>query len=438
MARSYSMTWVSEQRRWLKKYRGKLYGVSCRQLGTDDTKDASWQAANEWWQKKQTELLTEATHGVDASHALRAMTLLQQWEQLPPEARQKFLAEALSPEQLAAVEGQAAALAEKMTGPIATERTIGAQLDAWGKLLQAEVANGKISPSRYDAYLRNVGIFADWIGRQVDVDAIDASRLEKFYAELSLKVAKKKISPSYAHSVLGATKQFIRRLAELDLMPLPRNITSRRLSFGGTVGKKVETYTQAEVRLLLAACPTDRTQLFVLLGLNCGMYQADVADLGIDEVDWKAGRITRARSKTEGAQEVTYKLWPETFALLKAQRSKHECKNDRGSNRVLTTEGGTAITLEWVEDGKMRKYDGVAAAYLKIDVPFRKPFKVLRKTSASLLAEHPQYKFYHDYFLAHSPRTVSEKSYVRPSDQEFAAALDWLRLELLGAPGSRQ
>lgn len=59
--------------------------------------------------------------------------------------------------------------------------------------------------------------------------------------------------------------------------------------------------------------------------------------------------------------------------------------------------------------------------------------KHLRKTSASVLAQHSQYKFYVLYFLADSPKGMADKHYVVPSDVEFFEALDWLRGQLLGA-----
>ena len=34
MARYYAMTWQASTRRWFKKHRGKMYTISCRQLGT--------------------------------------------------------------------------------------------------------------------------------------------------------------------------------------------------------------------------------------------------------------------------------------------------------------------------------------------------------------------------------------------------------------------
>ncbi len=63
--------------------------------------------------------------------------------------------------------------------------------------------------------------------------------------------------------------------------------------------------------------------------------------------------------------------------------------------------------------------------------------KHLRKTSATLLGEHPQYKFFCNHFLADSPRNVADRHYVVPSEAEFFAALDWLRGKLLDSGGEK-
>ncbi len=56
MARKQLMTWVVGQRRWIKKHKGKMYAVSCKQLGRPDTKDESRDAANDWWQTREKEI----------------------------------------------------------------------------------------------------------------------------------------------------------------------------------------------------------------------------------------------------------------------------------------------------------------------------------------------------------------------------------------------
>jgi integrase len=47
------MSWSEKQKRWKRTYRGKPYFISTRQLCTAPTEEASRQAANEWWTRKQ-------------------------------------------------------------------------------------------------------------------------------------------------------------------------------------------------------------------------------------------------------------------------------------------------------------------------------------------------------------------------------------------------
>jgi hypothetical protein len=50
------MTWIDSRQRWMKMYRGKRYVISCKALKVASTKEASYQAANEWWEKKVAEI----------------------------------------------------------------------------------------------------------------------------------------------------------------------------------------------------------------------------------------------------------------------------------------------------------------------------------------------------------------------------------------------
>jgi hypothetical protein len=56
MSRPELMAWIPSRRGWMKEYRGKKYAVSCRQLGTPETKEASRKAANDWWTAKRAEI----------------------------------------------------------------------------------------------------------------------------------------------------------------------------------------------------------------------------------------------------------------------------------------------------------------------------------------------------------------------------------------------
>ena len=46
------MTWVSGRKGWLKKHKGEMHAVSCRQLDAPPNKQESTKAANDWWDKK--------------------------------------------------------------------------------------------------------------------------------------------------------------------------------------------------------------------------------------------------------------------------------------------------------------------------------------------------------------------------------------------------
>jgi integrase len=440
MSKKLHMTWVSGSRRWRKLYKGKWYSISCRQLCTEETKEASWKVANEWWEGEQRKADSAPPTEQDLrTNALRVWSMVQDWQQLDEESREKLVDSLVGEGQYRKLKEQADSVVAQAVTVTPPDRTTKAQVESWKALLRGVCQSGQMSEGRFDAYCRNVGKFVDCIGEGTPIDAIDEAKLEGFFTHLSAQVAAGKYSPNYAHTLLMTAKQFISRLAELRLIPLPGNIRSRRFRFNHSAPAKIETFTVEEVRGLLAACVgfSDRTKLYLLLMLNCGMYQNDIAELHREEVHWGKGTLTRARSKTRerSGPVVTYKLWPETFSLLKEHRAKD-------GELVLTTDEGNPLVRYWLEEGQMRRYDVIQSAWTRLAGKLgvrkvRLGMKHLRKTSASLLARHPQYKFYANHFLADSPRTVADRHYVTPSDDEFFQALDWLRGEVLAAEGGQ-
>jgi integrase len=437
VARNYEMTWQSSTRRWFRKHRGKTYTVSCRQLGCRGTKEDSATAANAWWDAKIAEIESAPPTVEDRqANAFRVWAMVQNWQQIDEQDREKLVDSLLGAGQYQAIRSQAdAMIATAVTAPPA-DRTVESQVERWKKMLQGACESGRMSEGRFDAYCRKIRRFTEWIGPQSAIDAIDEIALEGFYNHLMKKVAEKKEKHSYsrafAHELLMTAQQFIAWLAELKLIPAPGNIRSRRFRFNHSVAAKIETFKVAELQTILkrAGDVSLRTQLCVLLMLNCGMYQNDIAELKAEEVDWKKGRLTRARSKTRerNGPVVTYKLWPETFALLKKLRAPGDL--------VLTTEKGNPLVRYRLVDGEFSRYDAIQSAWNRLAEQMggktRLSMKHLRKTSATLLGEHPQYKFYTTYFLGDSPKHMTDKHYVKPSDAEFFEALGWLRRQIMG------
>jgi integrase len=142
--------------------------------------------------------------------------------------------------------------------------------------------------------------------------------------------------------------------------------------------------------------------------LNCGMLPKDIADLKHEEVDWTAGTIKRKRSKTKGEKSVpvvTYKLWSQTLDLLKEYRSADPVFV------LLTEKGGRWITEGTKDNGEFARSDMVGSnlKYWKRRAKVKRPTKNLRTTAATKLGEHKEYKFYAQYFLGQSPKTVADK-----------------------------
>jgi integrase len=442
------MTYVPAQKRWTKGYKGKTYSVSCKQLGCPPSKDASRLAANLWWEAKQQEI--DAAERADPmrqtedriNRALDGVDVAELQELVRKADAARILLAALDDRSergevgptvfnLEAKRGHVSEAA-RMVQPVAAEgRSVGEQVEKWLTMLRV----GNLDPATQKYYRHSIGRFVKWIGNGADVSLITAPKWEEYYAFLCVQVQENKLAQATAAESLKTARQFVTRLAELGLIPMPLNLNSRRLKFSVTP-KEVPTFADDEVKRLLT--PTDNTRrerarLFWLLMLNCGMLSADVADLGVKEVDWTAGTITRVRSKRRGkssAQTVTYKLWPETFALLKRFRAKEKVPNENGDYRVLLTEKGRALNARWMVGGKLRSYDNIKSSWehsAKAAGVSGKPPKLFRKTAATKLASHSQFKFYSSYFLAHSPKSVADRHYVKPSQDEFFAALDWLR-----------
>jgi len=502
VARNYHMTWVLARKGWLKYHKGKMYSVSCRQLGTEATKDGSWSAANEWWVVKQTEVegpTGPESEPVSADAGEVIQKALAGWTVPELEARIEeglaatkmmkiivgvgeadrpverlpngmFVGPVASPEEgLARIKQgksvpeslldevlvarpRATALTAESRGFLAErlgedlkgreavdpDHTIAGQVAVWLSTLRAAVANRSISAGRYGSYRLHALKFQNWLGGDRPIDILDASRLEGWWAYLSERVGdghSDGISPDTARLSLMTAKQWMGWLAEKNLIPLPGNIRSRRLKIP-TGDATPKPFPVSEVKTLLAGCDgfSERTKLYLLLMLNCGMYQNDIAELGVDEVDWEAGTVTRTRSKTrERGQKVRYRLWPETFELLDRHRWMGEpVPNDRRQPRLLLTECGTALVRCWLQDGKERRYDAVQAAWHRLVARVGRvsgSLGDLRKSSATLLDHSGRYQHCSDLFLAHSPRGMKNRHYVPPNQTQFDEAVMWLRTE---------
>jgi integrase len=180
-------------------------------------------------------------------------------------------------------------------------------------------------------------------------------------------------------------------------------------------------YSTEEVKALFSAA-IPRTQLYILLGLNLGYTQADIASLEHPMINWAQGIVTRIRHKTGQPQKA--KLWPITAELL-----KQEMTDARKSNLVLLGKNDNPLIVETVNGkGNPIRLDTVRLAFkqLKAKLKDNRGFKTFRKTGADAIAKQYQSAPHLvDLYLAHSDQGM-RKHYANQYFDELFKATDWL------------
>ena len=300
------------------------------------------------------------------------------------------------------------------------------------KFLAEKEANATlkaISISRAETLRIDLLYFSDWYGQSRPITEIGSQILVDYRTRLLAEAAKEGLSNTWAHSRFSSLKSFVRWLWRLDVLEtLPRILDSPDLRISKNT-PQIITYTTDEIHLLLRQS-SDRTKLYILLMLNCGMTQKDISDLRHDEVNWERGRITRRRSKTRkhrNAPEVSYVLWKETFDLLIRERSRDD------NPLVLLNENGQPL---WQElrgiDGKFKKMDNIRNAFqrLREKTGITKTLKSFKKTSASRLRDNSSFASLEQVFLSHAATSMSDKHYTKVPQNLLDEAIKWLRDDL--------
>ena len=286
---------------------------------------------------------------------------------------------------------------------------------------------GEVSIGRLNAVRLHLIQFRDWFGKDRDVKEIDGQALKGYRGHLLDKTNSNEWTKKTAKHYLTTATSFVRWLWTTEaITTLPRILAEKSSLLTITVPLgKIVVFTKEEIASMLVAA-VDRTKLYILLMLNCGMTQKDIADLSVPEVDWDDGRIIRKRSKTgdcESVPTVNYKLWPETFRLLQQERAQ-----DSSELALLNSNGSPLWTEQISAAGKYQKTDNVKNSFdrLRKTLGIEKPLKSLKKTSASLLRNNERFSNLENLFLGHAPQKMSDRHYAQVPQDLLDHAVRWL------------
>lgn len=131
--------------------------ISCRQLGAPEFKDASWKAANEWWEWKRAKS-PAPTDDERIERATRVSRLAKDFDKLDEASRHQALKALLGEGKYEHLKSHRDAIIARLDTPT-SERMLGQQVEAWKNLLRSACHSGQMSEGRFDAYERKIKIF---------------------------------------------------------------------------------------------------------------------------------------------------------------------------------------------------------------------------------------------------------------------------------------
>ena len=160
--------------------------------------------------------------------------------------------------------------------------------------------------------------------------------------------------------------------------------------------KRQKTFSAGEIKALREHA-SEQLDAMILLGINCGLGNHDVATLPKSALDLKKGWLDFPRNKTGVARRCP--LWKETIAALeKVIDQRSTPKNDADSDLVFLTCFGHRWSREWEieKDGRNKsvKDDALSKEFSKLQ-------------NAAGVTRHRGRGF---YGLRHSFRTVADGS----------------------------
>jgi len=463
MAHNDPMTWRANERRWTKWYKGKTYNVSPGKLikagllakGTPPTKDATRIAMRQWWEQTQAaieavdqEAEPQRPERVQLSGV--GMTIDYDEEGTPKKQRQIRLRvkrevtqpdgvlpepDVDYPEQIGKLVAEGERQVQNLHATTPAVQTIGPNVEAFLAFKRSQAEAGERTIDRVDSLRVHLDHFLRWIGTDQPVANISEQTVDTYYQHVLAECRKGNISRYYARDLFASFRQFARWLASRRRIAMPYNLNSR--DYGFKLRSTIKTFTDDEVKLLLGAA-SERTKLYLLLMLNTGGTQIDIAELPKSALDPRLGQLTRKRFKTEDHDNVpivTYPLWPETLKLLTIHLNTDDTVVNRHEEplALVSTAGKPLLSKSHNGKGKLTKTDAIRSAFNRVTRKLKNEgtvidgsLKLLRKTASSKLEAHPAYGRYVIHFLGQSPNTIAGRHYVTPSQEQFVAAVRWL------------
>lgn len=452
MPYNYQLTWVNHAKRWRKRYLGKTYYLKSPNNGKRDRK--GYESAFREWERLKAYL-----DGLGPNPYTPTGAIIPE-DQLPMAAPVYFppappirephvmpLARTIRPPVAKLVPARHADDPDWIEGtgfgamlnpelitvrgngnPYSDERRIEALADFWLDQRKKQVDRGDLSLSQWDEDRTKLAVFRKFLRANYPttayIDEIDPSILNLYRDkqwEFVDSGGEHSISKVTLRKRLATVAKWLTWLVDQNILTdLPKDLRS----YGRVRLDKPKPvfWSVGEIKAL-ANHATERTRLYIMLGLNLGATQRDIATLEPSMIDWETRIVTRNRHKTGVASKA--RLWSVTLELL----AKHRNPNESGP--LLVGEGGNPLLEEKVNaKGNTIRTDAIGLAFERLKAAKKtgfkgdpRSFKHLRKSAANEIEKvRPDLT---GLFLAHAEAGM-KRHYVQQQFQDLFQETDKL------------
>ncbi len=173
---------------------------------------------------------------------------------------------------------------------------------------------GELSPRTFVDYYRDCERLVRFFGRERIVESITRDDLKSLRKHLA-----RGVNPETLNGRVGVTRSIFKFAYEEELVEKPIRFgkdlkrPDRRLLRRSRAEAGRKHFQACEIRTLLDAAPP-QLRAMILLGINCGMGNLDVAALPANCIDIEHGWIDYPRAKTGVRRRCP--LWPETVKAI--------------------------------------------------------------------------------------------------------------------------
>jgi integrase len=296
---------------------------------------------------------------------------------------------------------------------------------------QDRLDSGELSAASFRDYFEVAKLVIEFFGRNRLVDDLSPTDFSRFRARMAKKHGVHRMSKN-----ITVTRMICRFAYESELIEkpvrfgptfkIPSKKAKRKSDREG--GKKY--FDSSELRSILDAS-SQPMRAMILLGINAGYGQTDVANLPRSAIDLDSGWIDFPRPKTEINRRCP--LWPETVdALREAAEHRGTPKSEADVDCVFISKYGNRLVRMTPNDtpAKRSHVDSIGPAFKRlaasVGVNDRRGFYALRHTFETVAGESKD-QVAVDAIMGHVDPSMASNYRHSISDERLRAVVDVVR-----------